>query len=209
MAYTYDFFSKQLIGSDKINLSDVFTSVQGDARQALNVSYGLSDIVVYLQDVTQDFKRTERQYIDLDNAIQSIVFKYYESKNQSNPFKSNTTGVVQVDQGPREAVSIKEGKSKGKGKARSIFKKDEEVAVVEPEIVAPAVLPVAETLDQSQEEKTLRDLIKDMEAEGLSDDPDVISEIADQVMITFGYGREEEAKKWFEQNGFDYDKYNQ
>lgn len=226
MAYSYDFFSKQLIGNDKIQLSEVFPQVQTDARQALNLTYGLGDIVLYLQDVTQDFTRAERQYIDLDNAIQSIVFKYYNSKGEKNPFKSNTTGVVQMEQGPREAIVVdaKEGKTKGKGKAKNLFKKDEEVvkdevvpvpaSAIEP-VVVPATPEVFVTdssatgFDQAQEEATLKDMITEMEKEGLADDPDVIAGIADQVMATFGYGQEEQARKWFEQNGFDYDKYNQ
>jgi len=97
MAYSYNFFSKQLVGSDKINLIDIFPDIQAEAKQSTNVSYGLADIVLFLQDVTQDFQRAERQYIDLDNAIQSIVKKYFDSKNISNPFNLNTTMVVQVD----------------------------------------------------------------------------------------------------------------
>lgn len=218
MAYTYDFFSKQLIGNDKIQLSEIFPQVQTDARQALNVAYGLGDIVLYLQDVTQDFTRAERQYIDLDNAIQSIVFKYYNSKGEKNPFKANASGVVQLEQGPREAIIVdaKEGKTKGKGKAKNLFKKDEVVpaAAVEP-VVVPATPEVFVTdssatgFDQAQEEATLKEMITEMEKEGLADDPDVISGIADQVMATFGYGQEEQARKWFKDNGFDYDKYNQ
>ena len=134
MAYTYNFFSKQLInGADKINLSDVFTSLQDEAKKALNLGYGLGDIVLYLQDVTQDFTRPERQYIDLDNAIQSIVFKYYKSKNEKNPFKSNEGVVVQVEEGPREPAVIKEGKTKAKRK--SIFKVDEPEIVEDEEII--------------------------------------------------------------------------
>ena len=205
MAYSYDFFSKQLVGSDKINLTDVFPNIQAEAKQATNVSYGLADIVLFLQDVTQDFQRAERQYIDLDNAIQSIVKKYFDSKNVNNPFKLNTTGVVQVDDSPRAPSVVKDGKMKGKGTPKStIFKKDEP---------APAPAPVAAPVvdEQAGEREYLKNLITDMENEGISDDPDVIAEIADQVLVAFGYTEEAQAqaKQWFEDNGFNYDKYNQ
>jgi hypothetical protein len=204
MAYEYNFFSKQLIGNDNIDLSQVFPDLQKEARQSINVSYGLGDIVLYLQDVTQDFKRAERQYVDLDNAIQSIVFKYYDSKNITNPFKANTTETSQLEQGPREAVVIKEGKASGKGKSRNIFRKDEEIKTPEPIVQAPPV-PLEDVVDEKQ---ILKDYIIDMDAVGAGDDPDIILEIGDQIKRTFG-GREEEAKKWFKENGFDYDKYNQ
>jgi hypothetical protein len=205
MAYSYDFFSKQLVGSDKINLTDVFPDIQAEAKQATNVSYGLADIVLFLQDVTQDFQRAERQYIDLDNAIQSIVKKYFDSKNTSNPFKLNTTGVVQVDDSPRAPSIVKDGKMKGKGTPKStIFKKDEPVPAA-PVVAAPVVD------EQAGEREYLKELITNMEKEGISDDPDVIAEIADQVFVAFGFDEEAQAKakKWFEDNGFDYDKYNQ
>jgi len=205
MAYEYNFFSKQLIGNDNIDLSQVFPDLQKEAKQAINVSYGLGDIVLYLQDVTQDFKRAERQYVDLDNAIQSIVFKYYDSKNITNPFKANSTATSQLEQGPREAVVIKEGKASGKGKARNIFRKDEEIKTPEPIVVQAPPVPLEDVVDEKQ---ILKDYIIDMDAVGAGDDPDIILEIGDQIKRTFS-GRDEEAKKWFKENGFDYDKYNQ
>jgi len=111
--------------------------------------------------------------------------------------------VVQVDDSPREPSIVKDGKMKGKGAPKStIFKKDEEPA---PVVVAPIVD------DQAGEREYLKEIITDMEREGLSDDTDVIAEIADQVLVAFGFGNdaESEARKWFKENGFDYDKYNQ
>jgi len=210
MAYSYDFFSKQLIGSDKINLTDVFPDIQAEAKQATNVSYGLADIVLFLQDVTQDFERAERQYIDLDNAIQSIVRKYFNSKNEENPFKLNTTGVVQVDGTPRAPSVVKDGKMKGKGTPKSsIFKKDDEPTPT------PKPTPVAAPVidEQAEEKDYLKELIKTAEEAGLDDDDETIASIADQVFIVFGSQYDEDnktqAKKWFEDNGFNYDKYNQ
>jgi hypothetical protein len=205
MAYSYDFFSKQLVGSDKINLTDVFPDIQAEAKQATNVSYGLADIVLFLQDVTQDFQRAERQYIDLDNAIQSIVKKYFDSKSVDNPFKLNTTGVVQVDDSPRAPSVVKDGKMKGKGTPKStIFKKDEPAPAPAPVVAAPVVD------EQAAEREYLKELIKTAEDEGFSDDPDTIASIADETLIAFGFGdeAEAEARKWFKDNGFDYDKYN-
>jgi len=210
MAYSYDFFSKQLVGSDKINLTDVFPDIQAEAKQATNVSYGLADIVLFLQDVTQDFQRAERQYIDLDNAIQSIVKKYFDSKNTSNPFKLNTTGVVQVDDSPRAPSVVKDGKMKGKGTPKStIFKKDEPTPAPAPVVAAPSA-PVVD--EQEGEKEYLKELIKTAEEAGIDDD-ETIAEIAEQVFIVFGSQYDEDnkaqAKKWFEDNGFNYDKYNQ
>jgi len=194
MAYSYDFFSKQLVGSDKINLNDVFPDIQAEAKQSINVSYGLADIVLFLQDVTQDFQRAERQYIDLDNAIQSIVKKYFSSKNQDNPFKLNTTGVVQVEEGPREPAVIKEGKMKGKGAPKSsIFKTDEPKDNT-------ALKPTDEALEK------LKENITDIEEFDLSGEEGVMEEARDLIKETFGDDKSS-AKKWFKDNGFDYDKY--
>lgn len=216
MAYTYNFFSKQLInGGDKINLSDVFTEIQDEAKKALNLGYGLGDIVLYLQDVTQDFTRAERQYVDLDQAIQSIVFKYYKYKNEKNPFKSNETRVVQLEEGPREAVVIKEGKSKAKGaakSAKSIFKVDEPPTKAKEAAPAPVpeavVSEVSVPINEDEEIVYLKELLNQAE-EDKDDDPDTIENIASQTMVAFGALEQDKAREWYKANGFNYDKYNQ
>lgn len=119
----YKFFSQKLLSNPEIlDLSQVFSEKQEMAREQNNVSYNLADIVLFLQDRTENFKFAEAQYIDLDNAISEIVNKFYKSKGEKNPFvddideealKQFEAGVV-----PREAAIVEEGKIKGKGMAK-------------------------------------------------------------------------------------------
>jgi hypothetical protein len=118
----YKFFSQKLLSSNQLDLTQVFPEKQEIARDQNNVSYNLADIVLFLKDRTEDFKFVEGQYIDLDNAINEIVNKYYKSIGEKNPFiddideeslKQFEAGVV-----PREAVIVEEGKQKGKGIAK-------------------------------------------------------------------------------------------
>ncbi|NBP58948.1 hypothetical protein EBU71_20865, partial [bacterium] len=76
MAYKY--FTQKLLSSD-LNLADVFPEQQDDARVQVNASYSLFDIAQFLQDRTDNFNKTEQQYIDLDSAISEIISKWYKS----------------------------------------------------------------------------------------------------------------------------------
>jgi hypothetical protein len=115
MAYKY--FTEQLLSSG-VDLSDVFPEKQEIARENGNVSYNLGDIAMYIKDVTENFKKSENHYIELDNAISEIVNKWYKSKGEKNPFMpeidfelakefSSTT--------PREAAIVDKGDIKSKG----------------------------------------------------------------------------------------------
>jgi hypothetical protein len=120
MAYKY--FSQQLLTKNLLDLSEVFPQKQQIAKEQNNVAYNLGDIVLYLQEVTENFKFTDAKYIDLDQAVKAIVNKYYVSIAAKNPFDSDidTAALNEFKEGvvPREAAIVKEGEIKGKGVAK-------------------------------------------------------------------------------------------
>jgi hypothetical protein len=118
MAYKY--FSQQLLTKNLLDLSEVFPQKQEIAKEQNNVAYNLGDIVLYLQEVTENFKFTDAKYIDLDQAIKAIVNKYYVSIATKNPFDSEIEALSELEVGvvPREAAIVKEGEVKGKGVAK-------------------------------------------------------------------------------------------
>ena len=220
MAYKY--FTSQLVNSD-LQLDTVFPELQEEAKNTLNVSYGLAEIAMYLQDVTNDFQKTDVRFIDFDNAFQSIVDKWFKKTNQKNPFTPIERGVQKVEKGqkPRGGVEI------GGKKKKSIFAveptKEEQTleappveeipeTIVElPETIVelpPVDLPVEEAVfNQDEEKEILMGIISQVEEmPELADDADTMQLIYDQTMATFSYD-EEEAKKWYEANGFEFDKY--
>lgn len=132
MAYKY--FSQQLLTKNLLDLSEVFPQKQQIAKEQNNVAYNLGDIVLYLQEVTENFKFTDAKYIDLDQAIKAIVNKYYVSIAAKNPFDSDidTAALNQFKEGvvPREAAIVKEGEIKGKGVAKPAPSRVKEVVEV-------------------------------------------------------------------------------
>ena len=132
MAYKY--FSQQLLTKNLLDLSEVFPQKQQIAKEQNNVAYTLGDIVLYLQEVTENFKFTDAKYIDLDQAIKAIVNKYYVSIAAKNPFDSDidTAALNQFKEGvvPREAAIVKEGEIKGKGVAKPAPSRVKEVVEV-------------------------------------------------------------------------------
>ena len=132
MAYKY--FSQQLLTKNLLDLSEVFPQKQEIAKEQNNVAYNLGDIVLYLQEVTENFKFTDAKYIDLDQAIKAIVNKYYVSIAAKNPFDSDidTAALNQFKEGvvPREAAIVKEGEIKGKGVAKPAPSRVKEVIEV-------------------------------------------------------------------------------
>ena len=151
----YKFFSQQLLSKNILNLSDVFPEKQNLAKETTNVSYDLGDIVLYLQDVTENFRFSDTKYVELDNAIQSIIDKYYKSINKMNPFRSDldTMALAQLDAGtvPREAAVVKEGKIKGKGAAKAAkVVENKPLPAPAPE---PAAAVVAEMTDEQRVEE--------------------------------------------------------
>ena len=74
----YKFFSQELVNKGNLDFSNVFPEKQSEAKQQNNVAYGLGDILIYLQDVTDNFKRADQKYVDLDNGIREVVEKYYK-----------------------------------------------------------------------------------------------------------------------------------
>ena len=120
-----------------LDLSTVFPEKQEMARESNNVSYNLTDIVLFLKDRTENFKRVEAQYVDLDNAISEIVNKFYKSKGEKNPY------IEEIDEEslaefqsktPREAAIVEKGelKSKGAPKAAPDVEKKKSIKEEEP-----------------------------------------------------------------------------
>ena len=125
MAYKY--FTQQLINKNILDLSTVFPEKQKIAQDRSQVSYNLGDVIVYLKDITDEFKITDNKYIDLDNAIREIVDKYYKSIGQekTNPFRSGIEDEEIKDKiSQTEAYIVQDGKSKAKGVGKSAPKKD-------------------------------------------------------------------------------------
>lgn len=85
MAFNY--FSRQLLDTDKIVLSDVFPDKQQVAKNKQRVTYGLEDIVLYIKDATEDFKFYDPKYAELDGGVKEVVNKYFISIGKDNPFE--------------------------------------------------------------------------------------------------------------------------
>lgn len=144
---SYRYFSQQLIDKKLLDLSQVFPDKQADAQKMGNVDYNLSDIVLYLQDVTDNFKLSDRKYIDLDNAVLSIIEKYYKSIGQPNPFEKIDSLAVKEDKDeiPREAAIVDKGKTTSKGVVKKESKKEEpKKAVTKEKVVTKTELPPVE-----------------------------------------------------------------
>ena len=119
MAYQY--FSQQLVNSNILDLSQVFPDKQQTAKERNNVAYNLGDIVIFLQDITKNFKVQDNKYMDLDNGIREIILRYYKEQNLENPFEIyKVIEEDKYDKGivPREAAVVKDGKIKGQGVAK-------------------------------------------------------------------------------------------
>jgi hypothetical protein len=145
MAYKY--FSKQIIEKNLLDLNDVFPEKQELAKESNNISYGLADIVIYIQDSTNNFRVTDSKYVDLDSAIREIVKKWYKSQNLENPFDVDTEELVfdtyQEGVVPREPASVEDGKLKGMG-----IVAPKKVAKVEAlPTPTPTPTPTTETID--------------------------------------------------------------
>jgi hypothetical protein len=114
MAYKY--FSEKLLAAN-VDLSAIFPDKQQVAKDQNNVTYGLGDVVIYLQDVTNNFKSQDSSYIDLDNAVQEIMTRYYKSEGVENPFLVKKVSADSYQEGvvPSESLTVKDGKTESKG----------------------------------------------------------------------------------------------
>lgn len=163
----YKFFSQKLLSNQELDLSQVFPEKQEMAREQNNVSYNLADIVLFLQDRTENFKFAEAQYIDLDNAISEIVNKYYKSKGEKNPFLNDIDeeSLSQFESGviPREAVIVEEGKIKGKGIAKPApdVKGKAQSAEKAPEPKSASVTSISDKVQKFKDELAKRQEIFD------------------------------------------------
>lgn len=123
MAYKY--FTEKLLKS-KIDISQIFPEKIAAAKQMNNVAYGLPEITEYIRASTNNFKSTDKEFIDLDDAVRQIVYKFFDSTGQINVFE-DTDAILLDDSGnqmqPREAALVEDGKIKGKDKAPETTKK--------------------------------------------------------------------------------------
>lgn len=105
MAYKY--FTKRLLEkSDEIDLSAIVSDKQARAKERLNTNYGLPEIVDWIKVSTNNFRRTDNYFIDLDQAVQRLVYKYYESVGRANPFKGEVEEVEEVTAQPRVPTEV-------------------------------------------------------------------------------------------------------
>ena len=131
MAYKY--FTKQLLENldkNNLDLSNVFSEKQQKAKEANNVAYGFSDIVYYLKDSTNDFKTSESRFIDVDNAIRTIIQNYYKSIGERNPFEVGEDDIfkeeeIDLGKAPKESFEVKDGEIKVVTAPRGLSKKTE------------------------------------------------------------------------------------
>jgi hypothetical protein len=105
MAHKY--FTKQLLDkSNNIDLANIFSDKQEDAKKKLNTDYSIPQIADWIKENTNNFKKQDGYYIDLDQALKRVVFKYYDSTSQVNPFSEEVDDeVVELGQ-PRRAVEV-------------------------------------------------------------------------------------------------------
>ena len=118
MAYKY--FTKTLLDSGLVDLDSVFPEKQRLAKEQNNVSYGLASVVDYLRTQTNNFKLSDNKFIDIDNAISSIIDEWYKSKDEKNPFRFDEEDIVPdstYDKGntPREAAAVRDGRVVSRG----------------------------------------------------------------------------------------------
>jgi hypothetical protein len=105
MAYQY--FTKQLLAkSNEIDLATVFSDKQERAKERLNTNYSLPQIVDWIKESTNNFRKSEGYFIDLDQAIRRLVFKYYDSTSKKNPFFDEEIEEVEVTAQPRVPVEV-------------------------------------------------------------------------------------------------------
>jgi len=147
MAYKY--FSEKLIAAN-MDLSMIFPEKQEAVKGNLKVTYGLGEIVIYLKDITNNFKSQDTTYIDLDNAIQELINKYYKSEDKENPFKEKKVFKDTFEKGvvPTESITVKDGKLESKP------------IIVPQEPVAPVV--VAEPSKEEQLMSKIEDFKKSL-----------------------------------------------
>jgi hypothetical protein len=120
MATTYNYQTKAILGSN-VDLNAVFPERQEDAKIALNVDFGLRDTALFLQTVSGNWTSADTKLMDMDNAISSIIAKYYKSTGADNPFADSDAGkkpktkVASTIQAPISGADVNMGKVKTRG----------------------------------------------------------------------------------------------
>ena len=104
MAYRY--FTKELLDkSNEIDIANIFPEKQQKAKEMLNTNYSLAEIVSWMRDNTNNFKKSENYFIDLDQAVKKVVDRYYESTNKANPFIS-VSDIELGNKQPRISIEV-------------------------------------------------------------------------------------------------------
>jgi hypothetical protein len=104
MAYKY--FTKELLAkSNEVDIANIFADKQNLAKEKLNTNYSLPQIVDWVKENTNNFKKSENYFIDLDQAIRRVVFKYYESTNKVNPF-ADSVQIEEISTQPRIPAEV-------------------------------------------------------------------------------------------------------
>jgi hypothetical protein len=104
MAYKY--FTKELLAkSNEVDIANIFADKQNLAKEKLNTNYSLPQIVDWVKENTNNFKKSENYFIDLDQAIKRVVFKYYESTNKVNPF-ADSVQIEEIETQPRIPTEV-------------------------------------------------------------------------------------------------------
>jgi len=110
---THKYFTQKLIGQDILDLSNVFTDKIRTIQSTLSINFGLPEIVMFIQQRSNDFTTADTFLKELDFAVQSIIDTYYKSIQKPNPFitkKDNEDILQKRQQGakPRDAVTTTE-----------------------------------------------------------------------------------------------------
>jgi len=194
MAFNY--FSKQLLNTDKIDLAAVFPEKQQVAKNNQRVSYGLEDIILYIKEATEDFKFYDQKYAELDAGVKELINKYFISIGKDNPFeqfgpKQGLTPEYKEGVVPKESVVVekdKDGLYKVTGKGvkappKEVAKVATEIAIqkVADEDAATALL---NKVDKYKKELANRqDLLDDFVSIGeVSEKEDLMKKYQNQLM---------------------------
>lgn len=114
MAYSY-FTKKLLAKSNEIDLASVFPEKQQTAKERLNTNYSLPQIVEWIRDNSNNFKKQDGYMVELDLAVKRLIDKYYESSNIKNPFSEVVEEDIEIKSQPRIPTEVTvEGVKTGK-----------------------------------------------------------------------------------------------
>jgi hypothetical protein len=108
-----NYFTQRLVNQDILDLNNVFPEKQASIKLGMNVAFGLKDIVLFLQQKSQNFTTSTQYLRDLDYAIKETIKRYYKSLNENNPFyrsgDDEEDGVDKLQKGTSRRDAVKVG----------------------------------------------------------------------------------------------------